>query len=399
MTGPITPVPLPASVAETNLEPPTHDEVVTMARAFATAPAPDGGLTPVQRAVINALIDSMTGVQLDVATLEPLGPAEFAESIRDRNLAFRRRMVQAMLLNEMLLVPIPTEVTARVETYAQWLGADDDAMTDMMRVVRRIASGSLGLALMDFQRSGYFQELLAQPPEHLHISRALDDAWDSVRADEDLYARWAALEHCPEGSLGQGVWRFYRARGFTFPGRPDSAPPNLAQHDWIHVLADYGSAVESEIEVFGLIARCNDDPKAFSLLAMVLGLFETGYLFDAAKGFFEYDRGHLSRDIDRMAVRLADAMYRGAMLAWHVNDTYPGRSTDLLATDWFEHADRPLEEVRSELGLLPRSTRAVAAGSKTPWERGGISPFQQQHGRAVAEANGWEYDSYGAEPP
>jgi hypothetical protein len=394
MADRITPVPLPASIPETNLEPPTRDEVVTMSRAFATAPAPDDGLTPVQRAVLNAMVESMTGVQLEVADLEPIGPRDFAEAISDRDLAFRRRMVQAMLLAEMLLVPIPPGVTARVEEYAQWLGVDDE----MMRVVRRIANGSLGLALIDFERSGYFQELLAQPPEHLHTKRALSDAWDMACADDELYARWAALEHCPEGSLGQGVWRFYRARGFTFPGRPESAPPNLAQHDWIHVLADYGSAVESEIEVFGLIARCNDDPRAFSLLAMVLGLFETGYLFDAAKGFFEYDRGHLSRDIDRMAVRLADAMYRGAMLAWHVNDTYPGRRTDLLATDWFEHADRPLEDVRAELGLLPRSARAVAAGSKTAWERGGISPYQFAHGRAVAEAEGREYEAYGAEP-
>ena len=30
----------------------------------------------------------------------------------------------------------------------------------MMRVVRRIASGSLGLALIDFERSGYFEQLL-----------------------------------------------------------------------------------------------------------------------------------------------------------------------------------------------------------------------------------------------
>jgi hypothetical protein len=395
MSAPIVPVPLPASVEETNLEPPTRDQVVTMARAFATAPAPDGGLTPVQRAVLNALVESMTSVELDVAELEPLGPEEFAQSIRHRDLAFRRRMVQAMLLAEMLLVPIPPGVTTRVESYAQWLGVDDE----MMRVVRRIANGSLGLALIDFERSGYFQELLAQPPEHLHTRRALADAWDMACSDDDLYARWAALERCPEGSLGQGVWRFYRARGFTFPGRPESAPPNLAQHDWIHVLAEYGSAVESEIEVFGLIARCNDDSRAFSLLAMVLGLFETGYLFDAAKGFFEYDRGHLSRDIDRMAVRLADAMYRGAMLAWHVNDTFPGRSTDLLTTDWFDHADRALEDVRAELGLLPRSARAVAAGSKTAWERGGISPFQYAHGHSVAEAEGREYEAYGAAPP
>jgi hypothetical protein len=99
-----------------------------------------------------------------------------------------------------------------------------------------------------------------------------------------------------------------------------------------------------------------------------------------------------------MSVRLADAMYRGAMLAWHVNDTYPGRSTDLLATDWFAHADRPLDELRAELGLVPKSERAVAAGSTTPWERGGISPFQYAHGREVADAEGRQYQSFGAEP-
>src|SRR6266516_47809 len=98
MADRITPVPLPASIPETNLEPPTRDEVVTMSRAFATAPAPDDGLSPVQRAVLNAMVESMTGVQLDVADLEPIGPQEFAEAIRDRDLAFHRRMVQAMLL-------------------------------------------------------------------------------------------------------------------------------------------------------------------------------------------------------------------------------------------------------------------------------------------------------------
>jgi hypothetical protein len=325
----------------------------------------------------------------------PLGPEQFAEALRHRNQAFRERMVQIMLLGEMLLVPIPREVSERVETYAAWLGVGDD----MIQVVRRIANGSLGLALIDFERSGYFEQMLAEPPEHLHTSRALDEAWEAACSDDELHARWAALEHCPEGSLGLGVWRFYRARGFTFPGRPESAPPNLAQHDWVHVLADYGSTVESEIEVFGLISRANDDPGAFSLLAMVLGLFETGYLYGAAKGFFEYDRGHLSRDVDRMAVRLADATYRGAMLATHLNDAGRGsKATDLLATDWFAHADRPVDAVRAEYGLLPRSEAAIAAGSTTPWEHGGISPFQYAHGRDVAHAEEHEYDSFGAEP-
>jgi hypothetical protein len=150
--------------------------------------------------------------------------------------------------------------------------------------------------------------------------------------------------------------------------------------------------------VFGLISRANDDPRAFSLLAMVLGLFETGYLYGAARGFFEYDRGHLSNDAERMATRLADAMYRGAMLATHLNDTGRHDATDLLATDWFAHAERSLDDVRADFGLPPRSAAAIAAGSTTAWERGGISPFQYAHGRDVAEAEGRAYTSYGAEP-
>jgi hypothetical protein len=394
MTSPITPVPFPSPEEEWTHRPDADEVRITVA-GITAAVTPADGLTEVQRAVLNAHVVSMTEHPVDVTSVPPLGPEEFAEALRHRNQAFRERMVQIMLLGEMLLVPIPRDVSERVETYAAWLGVGDD----MIKVVRRIANGSLGLALIDFERSGYFQQMLAEPPAHLHTSRALDEAWEAACSDDELYARWAALEHCPDGSLGQGVWRFYRARGFTFPGRPESAPPNLAQHDWIHVLADYGSTVESEIEVFGLIARANDDPGAFSLLAMVLGLFETGYLYGAAKGFFEYDRGHLSRDVDRMAVRLADATYRGAILATHLNETGRGsKATDLLATDWFAHADRQLDEVRDEYGLPPRSAAAIAAGSTTPWERGGISPFQYAHGRDVAHAEEHGYDSFGAEP-
>jgi len=394
MTSSITPVPFPSRDEEWSKKP-DADEVRLTVAGITGAVTPPGGMTQVQRAVLNAHVASMTDFPLEVTSVEPISPEAFADGLRYRNRAFRERMVQIMLLAEMLLVPIPREVTERVETYAAWLGVGDD----MIRVVRRIANGSLGLALIDFQRSGYFEQMLAEPPEHLHTSRALDEAWEAACSDDELYARWAALEHCPEESLGLGVWRFYRARGFTFPGHPESAPPHLAQHDWVHVLADYGSTVESEIEVFGLISRANDDPGAFALLAMVLGLFETGYLYGAAKGFFEYDRGHLSADVDRMAVRLADATYRGAILAKHVNDSGRGsKATDLLATDWFAHADRPLEEVRAEYGLPTRSQAAIAAGSTTPWERGGISPFQYAHGRDVAHAEEHGYDSFGAEP-
>jgi hypothetical protein len=221
----------------------------------------------------------------------------------------------------------------------------------------------------------------------LHTSRALSDAWEECSLDPALAEQWEALRDLPDGTLGREVAKFYDARGFVFPGRPGSAPPLLAQHDWVHVLAGYGSTVESELEVFTFISRANDDPRAFSLLAMVISLFETGYLARGA-GLFEYDRGHLSHE--GMAVRVADAMRRGALVAGHSG------STDLLMHDWFADAHRSLDDVRAELGVVAKSERAIEVGSVGPWEPGGISTFQLNCGRERAEQSGRAYNSYGA---
>jgi hypothetical protein len=142
----------------------------------------------------------------------------------------------------------------------------------------------------------------------------------------------------------------HRARGFRFPGTPGSAPPLLAQHDWVHVLADYGTTVENEVETFGFIARANDDMRAFSLLAMVICLFETGYLRSGA-GLFESAPGHLSAD-PGLAVRLADALRRGALCRDIQTDD---DSIDYMRLDWFELAALPLASVRERFSVVPKS--------------------------------------------
>ncbi|HEY5697803.1 MAG TPA: hypothetical protein VIT01_09870, partial [Acidimicrobiales bacterium] len=149
------------------------------------------------------------------------------------------------------------------------------------------------------------------------------------------------------------------------------------------------------------IARASDDPRAFTLLIQVLGLFESGYL-QAGMGLFQMDVGHLSADEEAMALRLADAFRRGARAAWSYNDAH-GTDTgiDFLAEDWFAHADQTLEEVRATFfldGPAAKSDEAVAVGSVGPWEAGGISPYQAQAGRDRAEAEGRPYDAYGATP-
>jgi len=339
----------------------------------------EAGLSEVQRVLIDALFPAMTGYAADL-NAHPLAPAPFAQALAARNQAFRSRIVQIMVLSALVLRPLPAGVAERVASYARELSVDEG----MLEVAQQFASGSLGLAAVDFERNGYTSTWKPADAHALHTSAELASAWDLVVDDPELAERWKALEGMPDGTLGRLVTEFYQARGFAYPGLPGSAPPLLAQHDWVHVLADFGTTVESELEVFAFIARANEDLHAFSLLAMVVSLFETGYLKTGA-GLFQADAGHLERS--GVAVRVADAMRRGALCAG---------SIDFLRTDWFEIAHLTLDGARSEFGVIPKSAGALAVGSVGPWEAGGISPFQERTGRSLASAQGRAYNPFGA---
>lgn len=373
------PVPLP-SPGQTDLRPPDAAEAGTLARGITSAVATGQGLTPLQQVLLSAVFTSMTGHPVDPAAATPIGPAEFAEALARRNLEFRTRIVQVMLLAALVLHPLPAQVAQRVRDFAAALGVDDD----MIEVAEAYSSGALDVAAADFARNGYLASLDPSRLGALHAS-ALAQPWATVDADPTLAGRWASLAELPVGTLGRGVADFYTDRGFVFPGLPGSAPPLLAQHDWVHVLAGYGTSLENEMEVFAFIARANDDPRAFSLLAMIISLFETGYLA-AGAGLFQADPGHLQTR--GMAFRLADAMRRGAMVHG---------SQDFLGLDWFTVADRPLVVLRKELGVtgkdLPRGVTAPG-----PWEAGGITEYQLRMARDHALASGARYTPWHPDP-
>jgi hypothetical protein len=368
----VTVVPLPTD-ATINLVPPAPDEVDLILAGVLGAVAPLGGPTVLQRSLFAALSASMTGHEVDTEHIVPIGPDELADVLRYRSSEFRLRIIQLMLLGELVLTVIPPEVSANVDRYVGALAMPDEFTC----AGRDHAEGSLGFALVDFARNGYSAGW-SNDQFPLHTSRVLDDAWQRAPDDPVLAAQWHDLAELPPGSLGRGVHAFYRNRGFSVPGTQGSAPPLLAQHDWVHVVADYGAAVDNEVEVFGLIARSSPNPQAFALLAMVIGLFETGAVARAAGDFFEADVAHLSRD--GMTTRLADAFLRGAMC---------GR--DLMTLDWFTLAPLPVSDVREELGIVPKSPGAIRSGSATPWEIAGYSEFQLKNGKALALTEDRDY--------
>lgn len=346
---------------------PDPAEVLLVARGMATAVAPATGLTPVQASLLRAITGAMTEVDIDYLALEPLSCDDLADVLDGRGTEYRRRIVHHMVLAELVLTPLPDAVADRVTAYASALGIDDD----FVRIARRYARGTLGLAWCDLRRSGFADRWDDSQLAPLHAEAAGADPFEETPPDPRLASRWEAFTELPLGSLGRTVADMYRARGFFWPGISGAASAALAQHDFVHVIADYGTTIGGELEVFGLIGRADPDPKGFAWLATVVGLFETGYVH--AQGFFEVDVRERHLSSPGMQVRLADAIRRGKR-------TSEMFGTDLLAVDFHELAPLDLDDVRERLHIPVKSADAIAAGSVGPFHPDGISERQRASG-------------------
>ena len=341
------------------------EEVIQVARGIATAVAPHSGLTDVQAALLQAIASALTQVEVDYHHLQPLGPEELASVLVGRDQRYRQRIVHHMVLGELVLRPLPTEVASRVAKYAQVLGVDDR----FVRIARRYAQGAFGLAWMDLQRSGFTEHVRRADTGKVRSTVEVSDPFTASEINPELEARWAALRELPEGSLGRAVWELYISRGFALPGTATGASAYLAQHDFGHVLADYGTNLKGELEVFAFIGRADPDPKGFAWLATLIGLFETGYIADT--GFFERDVRERNIQAPGMHHRIGDAIRRGKV----VSESY---GTDLFEVDYHEMVDWPVTEVRALLHLPEKSPDALGSGSAGAFERAGMSPLQRR---------------------
>ena len=146
----IEPTPFPPP-ERTNLQPPDRDEVEFLTRGVISAISPSTGPTELQYLLIEAAFEALTGHGVSAADVEPIGPAELARGMADRNEAFRTRILQTMILGALVLRPLEPEVADRIEAFARAMSVDDGMLT----VARRFAEGQLGMAAVDFERNGY----------------------------------------------------------------------------------------------------------------------------------------------------------------------------------------------------------------------------------------------------
>lgn len=153
--------------------------------------------------------------------------------------------------------------------------------------------------------------------------------------DRAIGRRYDALQALPEHTYGHQLWSFYHQNGATMPGRWGAYPYlQIGPHDAHHVLAGYDTSYHGELLVLPFVTGSSRVLSADFLVTMMLQT-HAGMVLDPSvrptRGLFRPD--HFFHEL-----------VRGSRTR-----------VDLLAPQWdlWAYVERPLAEVRAELGVGP----------------------------------------------
>jgi hypothetical protein len=286
----------------------------------------DDGPTDEQLAVLRAVVTYLWArPDLDLSTLAPLSAQDAAAAVDDPHA--RRRLNEVLVTLELCRHPETEAQVARVEEYAHAM----DVEGPHLDICRKWIDEGTARATEDFDRF-YAEDLptLSEPSlrdEYLRLARP----------DLDLAHRLEALHDLPEGTLGWHYIEFYRRNGITVPGRDTHTPAHYVSHDMNHVISGYEPTGPGEIALGAFTLAMNDNDANWLQFVANLVIHEAGLL---KHGAIEPKASTMTRVGATDLV--GEGFARGARC-----------TADFSQADHLSMADRPLDAVRAEYGVVP----------------------------------------------
>ncbi len=307
------------------------DELVVVLRALRNVSCANGRFTDAERALVEG-VAHIHGLDIAADALQPIAPAEVARVVADPHR--RKRAVQLAIVAALVEGPPSAETEVAVRALAEALGLDEAGVA----VLYEVTHGRALQARFDmFRRVSRF---IRRRPHSPGAAKMAVSILGLAGTDRPLAARYHALPGCAPGTLGRAVHDHFVANRFKFPGERGGIP--MVFHDLGHVLSGYGTDPKGEIQQAAFQAGFARQD-GFSFLLFGILQFHIGMrITPVAKGY----RGLFDVPL------VLTALERGAACKVDLSEGY----------DVFAAADRPLAEVRAELGIsAPRVALAKAS--------------------------------------
>lgn len=306
-------------------------------RAMKTVAAAGGAMSPVRRSLLDAARRVVLKIDADIDSLAPIAPTEFAAGFPQGPL--REQFVDGLMVMTLADGVPSREMVAAAEAFAGAIGVSTPALAD----IRLLAERHMTLFKLDFLRRSQIADIMKDQLGQtgpLGLARAVL-TMRGVMEDPALAARYRAWNDLPEGSLGRSLVQFYAEHGFSLPGERKGFPEAGLHHDLCHVLGDYGTDPEGEVQVAAFTAGFKEKTPIFLLLFALL-IFSAGVNVRPSKEDFT-TVGVLGKP--GMAERMFAALERGS----HVNQDLTDK------WDYWAYVALPLDEVRRRLNILPKA--------------------------------------------
>jgi len=262
--------------------------------------------------------------EIDLAAVAPLPPAAFAGQLTDPE--HRVNALEYLTLAPYIEPEMRAEQADLVAGYFAALGMRSEAFVFMKNIAHRHILMSQFCVVRKL-----LPHLLPGGPL-THLVQAVSMLRQS-RGDARTAAEYQALEHLPEGTLGNVFYRFHRLRGFALPGEKGCIPEELSSlHDLTHILSGYNT--DSRGEILAQAFAGGTMPK-HGMMVAVSGLlsYHNGLVYDAG-GTLSLNRGNL----DPRA--WAEAFGRGMNAKYFIE-----------GWDYKAHWREPISKVRESLGI------------------------------------------------
>ena len=298
---------------------PTHELIIVL-RALRNVAAANDRFTDAERALLEG-VARIHAMDVDADELDPISADEVARVIVDPH---RRKRVVQLAIVMALVEGTPAAVTENaVRELAAALGLDEEGL----EVLYEVAHGRAFLARVDmFRRVRRFLGKTRNFPGFVRIALPFLGV-----GDEETAAAYRALGQCAPGTFGRALHGHFVDNGFKFPGEPAGIP--LIFHDAGHVLSGYSTDPQGEIQQAAFQAGFARRDGFLFLLFGILQFHIGMRITPIAKGY----KGLFDVSL------VLDALRRGAACRIDLSEAF----------DVFALKDRPVDELRSELGIPP----------------------------------------------
>jgi hypothetical protein len=313
---------------------PSPDQALLGLRAMTMVARGGGELSLAARNLLTAAQRHVLRTDHDVDALPPITPDDLAAGFPDP--ALRAQFVGGMLVMSLTDGPPSPARMQLVQAFADALGVRSAALHDLQLLTQR----RILLFRLDFLRRGHIADIFKQQYENTGLLGSIKAVLGlrGLLADDELAARYQALERLPAGSLGRTMFDHYRSKGFAFPGERHGFPEAGVYHDLAHILAGYDTDPIGEMQVGGFIAGFKRDSPIYVLLFVML-------TFSAGINVTPLPQPHIEKILETpdLADWLLVAIQRGSRLTTDLSDHW----------DFWPLLPLPLDEVRRQLGITP----------------------------------------------